>query len=75
MIVDVKEASKIVAVWLTKGEENDPQVQAELKSIYDKYYSKKRTKNSYTVSVYHCGSQDLYQSTLDLLSHNKKCLA
>ena len=52
---------------MTNAEKNDPAVQARLKELYAKYKEKK-----YTVAVFHSGGGDLYQSTLDLLTYNKR---
>ncbi|MCD8354620.1 MAG: hypothetical protein LUC47_09970 [Clostridiales bacterium] len=70
MEVNVREDRKLVDVWLTNAEKNDPQIQAQLKDIYAKYKKKK-----YLVAVYQSGSRDLYESTLALLAYNKKRVA
>ncbi|MCD8189627.1 MAG: hypothetical protein LUD78_05315 [Clostridiales bacterium] len=67
MEVNVREDKKLVDVWLTNVEKNDPQIQAQLKELYAQYKEKK-----YLVAVYQSGSRDLYESTLALLAYNKK---
>ena len=67
MELNVHDNTKIVEVWMTNAEKNDPAVQARLKELYAKYKEKK-----YTVAVFHSGGGDLYQSTRDLLAYNKR---
>ena len=70
MEMNVLGDKKIVEIWLTKSEKNDPQLRAELKDIFAEWKKKK-----FTVGVYESGDKELYQSTFDLLSYNKKRLA
>ncbi len=70
MEVNVRDEKKMVDVWLTNAEKNDPQIQAQLKDIYGEYKKKK-----YLVVVYQSGSRDLYESTLALLAYNKRRVA
>ncbi|MCD7946084.1 MAG: hypothetical protein LUF81_05725 [Clostridiales bacterium] len=70
MEVNVRDNEKLVDVWLTNAEKNDPQIQAQLRELYAKYKDKK-----YLVAVYQSGSRDLYESTLALLAYNKKRVA
>ncbi len=67
MELKVHDNTKIVEVWMTNAEKNDPAVQARLKELYAKYKEKK-----YTVAVFRSGGGDLYQSTRDLLAYNKR---
>ena len=67
MELKVHDNTKIVEVWMTNAEKNDPAVQARLKKLYAKYREKK-----YTVAVFQSGSGDLYQSTRALLAYNKR---
>jgi len=66
----VHSEEKVVEIYLTRCEKNEPDVQARLKEIYDQY---RRTK--YIVAVFESGDGDLYSNTLELLSHNKKVSA
>lgn len=66
----VYERGKTVEVWLTKAEKNDPQLRANLKDFCTEW-----KMNDYSIAVYESGEKDLYQSTLDLLTYNKKRLA
>jgi hypothetical protein len=68
--INVLDDKKIVEIWLTRAEQEDPALNASLKDIYAEYKQKK-----YTVAVFKSGDRDLYQSTLDLLSYNKKRVA
>ena len=65
--MNVDEEKKLVMIWLSNAEKNDPAVQARMKELYAKYKEKK-----YTVAVFHSGGGDLYQSTRDLLAYNKR---
>ena len=70
MEIHVRDGRQLVEVWLSNGEKNDRAVQEQLKPLYAQYKKKK-----YLVAVYQSGNRDLYQSTLDLLSYNKKRVA
>ena len=63
----VKEQSKIVELWLTKEEKNDPALRKSLKPIYQQYKDRK-----YLVAVFLSGKEDLYQQTRDLLLYNRR---
>jgi hypothetical protein len=68
--MNVLDDRKIVEIWLTRAERDDPALNASLKDIYAEYKQKK-----YTVAVFQSGDRDLYRSTLDLLAYNKKRVA
>lgn len=68
--MEVREQSKIVALWLTREEKNDPAFRESLKSIYQPYRAQK-----YLVVVFLSGEADLYQQTRDLLLYNRQRLA
>lgn len=70
MEMKVRNDKKIVEIWLTKAEKNDPELRAGLKDIFAEWKKKR-----YTVGVYESGGGDLYQNTRDLLVFNKKRLA
>lgn len=70
MEVNIRDPQKIVEVWLSGNEKDDPRVQARLTPLYDRYRQKK-----YTVAVYLSGTQELYDRTLGLLSYNKRRIA
>ena len=67
MELKVHENTKIVEVWMTNTEKNDPAVQAKMKELSASYKAKK-----YTVAVFLSGGGDLYRSTRDLLAYNKR---
>lgn len=67
MEVNRDEEKKIVEVWLTRKESQDEALHNRLKRLYAEW-----KKQKYLVAVYHSGAEDLYRSTLDLLSYNKK---
>lgn len=61
------EEKKLVQVWLTRKESENPAVQKHLKPMYAQWKGQK-----YLVAVYCSGKEDLQQSTLGLLAYNKK---
>ncbi len=70
MEIHVRDASKIVEVWLTNSEKQDDQVRKQLQPLYREYKAKK-----YLVAVFLSGSQDLADNTSALLRYNRKRLA
>ncbi len=67
---EVIKEKKLVCIWLTISESNDPAVQALLKAIYQKY---KATK--YTVIVFRSGKEELCGLTSELLRYNRRLTA
>lgn len=67
MEVEIHDEKKLVEIWLTNAEKNDPQVKGRLQSIYDYYGLQK-----YRVAVFESGGQDLHRSVRDLLVYNKR---
>lgn len=67
MEINVRDDKRLVDIWLTNAEKNDPEIRAGLQDIYDECKKKK-----YLVAVYESGERDLYRSTLDLLAYNKR---
>lgn len=67
MKINVRDDKKIVDIWLTNAEKNDPALREGLNDIYKKYKEMK-----YLVAVFESGEKDLYQGTLDLLAYNKR---
>ena len=67
MQMNVNEEKKMVMIWLTNAEKNDPVIRENLKPLYAEYKKKK-----YFVAVFESGEKDLYQGTLDLLAYNKR---
>lgn len=70
MEISIRDAQKIVEVWLTNSEKNDPAVAARLQPLYRAYQ-----KQKYTVAVFQSGSADLFSCTRDLLRYNRKRVA
>jgi len=68
--INICNDKKIVEVWLTQAERDDPVVKESLKPMYQAYVSKK-----YTVAVFFSGNGDLYQQMSDLVCYNRKRLA
>lgn len=67
MEMNVHDDQKMVDIWLTKTEKNDPEIHQSLQDIYKEYQ-----KKNYLVAVFESGGQDLYQNTLDLLRYNRR---
>ena len=65
--MEVREQSKIVELWLTREERDDPAFRESLKPIYQQYKEQK-----YLVAVFLSGEEDLYQQTRDLLLYNRR---
>lgn len=70
MEISIRDAQKIVEVWLTNAEKNDPAIVARLKPLYRAYQ-----KQKYTVAVFQSGSADLFGCTSDLLRYNRRRVA
>ena len=68
--MEIREQSKIVELWLTREERDDPAFRESLKPIYQQYKDQK-----YLVAVFLSGEEDLYQQTRDLLLYNRRRLA
>lgn len=67
MQLKVNEQTKIVQIWMTNDEKNDPRAQAKMKELCAQYKEKK-----YLVAVFYSGKNELYPSILDLLAYNKR---
>lgn len=67
MEMNICDDKKMVDIWLTNAEKNDPEIKRSLQDIYKEYQ-----KKNYLVVVFESGSQDLYQNTLDLLRYNRR---
>ena len=65
MEMKVTESKKLVEIWLTKAENQDPAVDESLKGLYAKYKAM-----GYLVVVFRSGTEDLYQGILALLKSN-----
>ena len=65
--MEIRDESKIVELWLTRKERDDPAFRESLKPIYQEYKEQK-----YFVAVFLSGEEDLYQQTRDLLLYNRR---
>lgn len=65
MEIKVSDDAKIVEVWLTNAEKDDPVINEQLKPLYKKYHEEK-----YTVAVFRSGPGDLEFSRSALLHFN-----
>ena len=68
--MEIREESRIVELWLTRAERDDPAFRESLKPIYQQYKDQ-----NYLVAVFLSGEEDLYQQTRDLLLYNRRRLA
>ena len=68
--MEIREQSRIVELWLTREERDDPAFRESLKPIYQQYKDQ-----NYLVAVFLSGEEDLYQQTRDLLLYNRRRLA
>ncbi len=66
MEIKVRDAEKIVEVWLSQAESQDHALLEQLKPMYRQYQAQQ-----YLVAVYHSGHDDLYALTRSLLVHNR----
>ena len=65
--MEIREQNKIVELWLTRKERDDPAFRESLKPIYQQYKDQ-----NYLVAVFLSGEEDLYQQTRDLLLYNRR---
>lgn len=63
----IEEHGSVMAIWLTKEEQENPELQEELQKLYADCKERKIMP-----VVYQSGDADLKNSTLDLLIHNKR---
>jgi len=68
--INVYDDRKIVEVWLTHAEQDNPAIMKGLEPMYQAYHPKK-----YTIAVFLSGNRDLYQQTSDLVCYNRKRIA
>lgn len=68
--MNVNSGKKLVEIWLSRNECNDPGFRESLKPVFGKYHAEK-----FLVAVFMPGDGDLYASTRDLLCYNRKRLA
>ena len=66
----VQKEQRIVELWLTRAEKDDPAFQPALKPLFQQYKAQ-----NYLVAVFLSGEADLYQQTRDLLLYNCRRLA
>ena len=63
----VRDDEKIVEIWLSNEDQQDPMLKKSLKPLYQQYQEKK-----YFVAVFLSGTQDLTEETAALLCRNKR---
>lgn len=70
MEINIRDDRKIVEIWLTNAEKNNPELREKLKPFYPKWANAK-----YLVVVFLSGEQDLVKGTSALLCYNRKLIA
>ena len=65
MEVEVNKEKKLVCIWLTRAESSNEQLNENLKPFY-----KKCKENGFFVAVYRSGTEDLIETTRELLIYN-----
>lgn len=66
MELNIHKDKKLVEIWLTNREKQDPQLQEYLSELYREYQRKQ-----YFVAVFLSGSEDLAEATSALLCRNQ----
>ena len=69
MKIEVLDKEKMVCVWLSHADQENPAIQERLKPLYREYRQKK-----YFVSVFYSGKDDLEEMTRELLLYNRKII-
>ena len=67
MKIEVLDNEKMVCVWLSHADQENPEIQEQLKPLYQEYRQKK-----YFVAVFYSGKEDWEQHTGDLIKYNRK---
>ncbi len=70
LVINTLDDQKIVQIWLTNAEKDDPSVAAALTPLYAQNKSQ-----GYQTVVYKSGRQDLKEGIRDLLLYNKRKIA
>ena len=70
MQIQVHEGKRIVCVWLTKDESSDAETPAQIKKVIAQFRPKK-----YLVVIFRSGTQELKESTHELLRYNRRLTA
>lgn len=70
LVMNTLDDMKIVQIWLTNAEKNDPEVAEKLRPLYAENKSR-----GYMTVVYKSGGQDMKEGMRDLLVYNKRKLA
>lgn len=70
MRIQVDDAKKQVAIWITNADQIDKTQQKKLHSLFQEYKAK-----NYTVAVFRSGQENLAALTSHLLCHNRICTA
>ena len=66
MQIETNGQDKTVCVWLMKADQQDPGIEAWLKTQYPVW-----KRQNYRTAVFRSGTEDLYENTLALLRHNR----
>lgn len=60
-----RDNEKLIEVWLTNAEKNDPGIRESLKLLYKKYHLQQ-----FTVAVFESGTESLYEGTKQLITQH-----
>lgn len=70
MQIEIIKKNKLVLIWLTGNESDDPKTNAKIKPIIKRYHAQQ-----YTVVVFRSGKQELCALTSELLKYNRQLFA
>lgn len=70
MEIRIRDDKRIVEVWLTNAEKNNPSIHTSLKPLYQSCRNRK-----YTVAVFESGSRDLYADFHHLAQQHRHRMA
>ncbi len=70
MEIKLNHHQKLVEFWLTKADQEDTNLQEQLRQQYRIYKEK-----NYMVAQFHSGTENLYALTRELLLYNRKRVA
>lgn len=65
MVIDINNQFRIAGVWLSKDENNDPEIKQRILSFFSENKKKK-----YVPVIYISGDKDFKWETICLLKHN-----
>ena len=70
MEINRNDEKKIIEIWLTNQDQQDPEIQTTTNELIAYWY-----RQNYLPVIYRSGIEDLRENLLPLLKHNRKCSA